>query len=95
MGSSPTAPTGELPANYENLRRMKSARRNRTGHFCHHRALDYAVLYRLYGLALHFGEHVRVGSRVMAMVACPGISETTFGLTFLESSRLAHVCRRS
>jgi hypothetical protein len=31
----------------------------------------------------------------MAMVACLGISETTFGLTFLESSRLAHVCRRS
>ena len=29
------------------------------------------------------------------MVACPSISETILGLTFLDSSRVAHVCRRS
>ena len=29
------------------------------------------------------------------MVECPSISETTFGLTFLVSSSVAHVCRRS
>jgi hypothetical protein len=31
----------------------------------------------------------------MAMVACPNISETTLGLTFFVSSRVAHVCLRS
>jgi hypothetical protein len=31
----------------------------------------------------------------MAMVACPSISETILGLTFLDSSSVAHVCRRS
>jgi len=29
------------------------------------------------------------------MLACPNISETTFGFTFLESKSVAHVCRRS
>jgi hypothetical protein len=29
------------------------------------------------------------------MVACPSISETILGLTFLYSSNVAHVCRRS
>jgi hypothetical protein len=31
----------------------------------------------------------------MAMLACPNISETTFGFTFFESKSVAHVCRRS
>jgi len=34
-------------------------------------------------------------SSVMAMLACPSISETTFGLTFLDSRSVAQVCRRS
>jgi hypothetical protein len=34
-------------------------------------------------------------SSVMAIVACPNISETTLGLTFLDSSSVAHVCRKS
>jgi hypothetical protein len=29
------------------------------------------------------------------MVACPNISETILGLTFLDSSSVAQVCRRS
>jgi hypothetical protein len=29
-------------------------------------------------------------SRVMATLACPNISETTFGFTFLDSKRVAH-----
>jgi hypothetical protein len=29
------------------------------------------------------------------MLACPDISETTFGFTFLESKSVAHVCQRS
>lgn len=34
-------------------------------------------------------------SRVMLMEACPSISETTLGLTALESSKVAQVWRRS
>jgi hypothetical protein len=31
----------------------------------------------------------------MAMVACPNISESTLGLMFFVSSRVAHMCLRS
>jgi hypothetical protein len=34
-------------------------------------------------------------SRVIAMLACPSISETTFALTIFESMRVAQVWRRS
>ena len=31
----------------------------------------------------------------MAILACPNISETILGFTFLDSSSVAHACRRS
>jgi hypothetical protein len=34
-------------------------------------------------------------SSVMAMLACPRISETILGLTFLERSSVAHLCLKS
>lgn len=34
-------------------------------------------------------------SRVMEMLECPSISETTFGFTLRESSRVAQVCLKS
>lgn len=34
-------------------------------------------------------------SSVIAVLACPSISETTLGSTFLDSRSAAHACRRS
>ncbi len=42
-----------------------------------------------------FGSTWEYVSRVMAMVEWPSISETILGFTFLASSRVAQVCRRS
>jgi hypothetical protein len=40
-----------------------------------------------------FGSTCEYVSRVMAMVACPSISETIFGFTLRVSSSVAHVCQ--
>src|SRR5215204_1805557 len=65
--------------------------------YCNRTATRYrsASSKALAALSCIFGRTWEYVSRVMAIVACPSISETILGLTFLDRSSVAHVCRRS
>ena len=99
VGSSPTAPT--RPKSLQKSTFLTNDQRppsSMTGAFgSSTAAVDYDSASSIAAAACSrmFGSTWEYVSRVMAMVACPSISETIFGFTLRVRSSVAHVCRRS
>ena len=97
MGSSPTAPTNELPAEEHFSHSRQEAPGLESGGFgSNAAAVGYVSASSIAAAALSrmFGSAWEYVSRVMAMDECRSISETIFGFTLRVSSSVANVCRR-